>query len=295
MFVSLQIRIHGDASLPTLVYLPGMHGDWTLVSSLRAAVAGRVRFVEFTYPQTTVWSLGDYARAIEEALLANGVFEGWVIGESFGSQPAWQLIQQTTQAGAAGHAARRFRPQGLILAGGLVRHPTIWAVRLAHRVSGAVPLGAVKLCCRVYAWYAKFRHRHAPETLVSIKEFVANRTTQADRRAITYRYRIVAENDLRPVARQANIPIYYLAGLVDPIVPWCHVRWWLRRNCPGYRTGRTIWRADHNVLGTAPAESAELILRWMADEGVVVSGSQAASERRKRAGVGLKWRNLTKP
>src|SRR5437867_6557499 len=181
----LKIRVHGDASLPTLVYLPGMHGDCTLVSSFRAAVAGRVRFVEFTYPQTNAWALEDYGRAIEEALLDNGVLEGWMIGESFGSQPAWQLIKQTTQAGATGHTARRFRPQGLVLAGGLVRHPTIWAVRIAHRVSGTVPLGAVKLCCRVYAGYAKFRHTRAPETLARIKEFVVNRTTEADRRAIT--------------------------------------------------------------------------------------------------------------
>ena len=59
---ALQMRVHGDASLPTLVYLPGLHGDWTLVSSFRAAIAGRVRFVEFTYPLTTTWSLDDYAR-----------------------------------------------------------------------------------------------------------------------------------------------------------------------------------------------------------------------------------------
>src|SRR5947209_4789033 len=117
----LQIRIHGDAPLPTLVYLPGLHGDWTLVSSFRAAVAGRVRFVEFTYPRTLTWSLDDYAAAVEVALLNHGVQQGWLLAESFSSQ-----------------------------------------------------------------------------------------------------------------------------------VPWPQVRLWLRRNCPGYRGGRTIVRADHNVLGTAP-------------------------------------------
>ena len=64
----LQLRIHGDAALPTLIYLPGLHGDWTLVTSFRLALAGRVRFVEFTYPRTLMWSLEDYARAIEAAL-----------------------------------------------------------------------------------------------------------------------------------------------------------------------------------------------------------------------------------
>src|SRR5262245_18378414 len=198
----LQIRVQGDASQPTLVYLPGMHGDWTLVSSFRAMVAGRVRFVEFTYSQTATESLDDYAHGIENALLENGVTEGWLIGESFGSQPAWQLIKRSLEKVRARHAVKavsvpshaasrrsdardgtglefseaavgapaEFQPQGLILAGGFARHPTIWAVRMAHRVSGCVPLRAVKLFCRVYAWYAKFRHRRAPEPLSCIQE-----------------------------------------------------------------------------------------------------------------------------
>jgi hypothetical protein len=27
MLEELQLRIHGEASLPTLIYLPGLHGD----------------------------------------------------------------------------------------------------------------------------------------------------------------------------------------------------------------------------------------------------------------------------
>jgi len=156
-----------------------------------------------------------------------------------------------------------FRPLGLILAGGFVRYPVIWAVRIAVRVSSAIPLSCVKLFCVGYARYARFRHKRAPETLASVAEFVANRTLEADRRAIVHRYRLIADNDLGPAARRCALPVYYLAGLVDPLVPWCYVRWWLSRHCPGYRGGRMIWRADHNVLGTAPTASQELIWRWM--------------------------------
>ncbi len=352
MFDKLKMRIHGDSSLPTLIYLPGMHGDWTLVSSFRAAMTGRVRFVEFTYPRTTNWPLDDYGRAIEEQLLANGIGHGWLLGESFGSQPAWQIVKRFLErsgegnesnsagnlstncplsaslspAGSGGEGGRRpgegerswsqckreggrrlsvnrspspppqlpftrgtvqpaplpsreraeagsfgnnraagpvFQPLGLVLAGGFVRHPVIWAVRLAKRVSGAIPLRLVKLLCVGYARYARFRHRRAPETYASIGEFVANRTVEADRNAIVHRYTLIADNDLRPVARAARLPVYYLAGLVDPLVPWYYVRWWLRRNCPAYCGGKTVWRADHNVLGTAPRASAELIFQWM--------------------------------
>jgi pimeloyl-ACP methyl ester carboxylesterase len=134
---------------------------------------------------------------------------------------------------------------------------------MAQRVSERVPMRIVKLFCAIYARYAKFRHRRAPETLACVNEFVVNRTNEADRRAIVQRYAMIAENDLRPVARQTHSPVFYLAGVVDPLVPWPVVRWWLRRNCPGYRGGKTMWRADHNALGTQPQRSAEQILAWI--------------------------------
>ena len=88
----LQLRVHGEASLPTLIYLPGLHGDWTLVGGFLQALDGRVRFVEITYPRTLDWSLDDYAAAIEAALAQNGITSGWLLGESFGSQPLWALV-----------------------------------------------------------------------------------------------------------------------------------------------------------------------------------------------------------
>jgi pimeloyl-ACP methyl ester carboxylesterase len=272
----LQLRSHGDASLPALIYLPGMHGDWTLVSSFRAAVAERLRFVEITYPRTTRWSLEDHAHAIERELLANGVSRGWLLGESFGSQPAWALISRapgTADAAASGAdeaeaagATSRFQPEGLILAGGFVRHPLPWGVRLLQALNRAAPMWGLKVCCWFYGRYARFRHRDAPETLACVSEFVVRRTDEADRQAIVHRYSLIAENDLRPAARRTHLPVYYLAGLVDPLVPWCYVRWWLRRRCPGYRGGIILWRADHNVLATAPRACAERVLAWLRTE-----------------------------
>src|SRR2546429_4730066 len=95
----LQIRVHGDALLPTLVYLPGMHGDWTLVSSFRAAIRGRARFVELTYPRTTGWSLDQYAAAVKEALHAQNISHGWLLAESFSSQVAWVILSGKEPSG----------------------------------------------------------------------------------------------------------------------------------------------------------------------------------------------------
>ena len=49
MAEELKLQIHGDASLPTLIYFPGLHGDWTLNGRFRKQVLGRVRLVELTY------------------------------------------------------------------------------------------------------------------------------------------------------------------------------------------------------------------------------------------------------
>ena len=112
MAEELQLRVHGAASLPTLIYLPGLHGDWTLAGGFLRALGGQARFVEMTYPRTLTWSLEDYAAAIETALARAGIPDGWLLGESFGSQPLWALVGRG-----------KFPARGVILAGGFVKHP----------------------------------------------------------------------------------------------------------------------------------------------------------------------------
>lgn len=252
----LQLRSHGDPDAPALVYLPGIHGDWTLVGSFRAAMAGAVRFIEFTYPRTVGWSLADYAGAVEEALLAAGTRAGWVLAESFGSQVAWPLVAQP----------RGFQTHGLLLAGGFGRHPLPGPARGCRRVCAALPLRWLHGGLRVYAGCARFRYRHAPETLADLAEFVARRS-EADRRAVVHRLDLIAANDPAPLAERYGGPVHYLTGLADPVVPWPLVPGWLRRHCPGYRGMRIVPPADHAVLATAPVRSAALVRRWIAGTG----------------------------
>jgi pimeloyl-ACP methyl ester carboxylesterase len=249
----IQQRAHGDGSLPALIYLPGLHGDWTLVSSFRASMKGQVRFVEFAYPCRTDWLLDDYAQAIVDSLVNTGITEGWILAESFSSQVAWKILER---------ADERFRPLGLILAGGFVRHPITPGVHGFHAAHRLMPNCCFGALLKFYACYARLRHRHAPETLASIAEFVARRT-EADRAAIGSRYPLIADHDPREIAQRAMLPVYALTGFFDPIVPWPFVHPWLQKNCPGFRERRIIFKADHNVLGTAPQKSAEQILQWM--------------------------------
>jgi len=251
MAEELQLRIHGEASLPTLVYLPGLHGDWTLIGGFRKAIGQKVRFVEFTYPRTLTWSLDDYAAAIETALAKNGITGGWLLGESYGSQVLWALV-----------ARGKFSAQGAILAGGFVKHPLRWAVRLAEKLTGRISDAMVVRLIFAYAKIARFRYRRSPETVAGIDEFVSRRTG-FDRLAAQHRLHLIAENDPRPIARRTQLPVFGLTGVPDPIVPWPWVRSWLKKNCPALRDYKLIWGGDHNVLSTTPREATRQVLEWM--------------------------------
>ena len=252
----LRIRVHGDAAKPAVVYLPGLHGDWTLVSSFRVALGDRVRFVEFTYPRTRTWSLEDHAGAVLDKLAASDVREGWILAESFSSVVAWEVLECAPGCG--------FKVNGLILAGGFVRYPYSIMVRTARALNRAIPLWLIRMLCWIYGRYAVLRHRQAPETLECVAEFVRRRSEEADRQAICHRYDLILQSDARKFVESANVPIYQLCGFIEPVVPWWPVRRWLKRHCGMYKGSRLIWRADHNVLGTAPRVAAEQVVGWMA-------------------------------
>jgi len=245
------LHVYGEASQSTLIYLPGLHGDWTLVGSFHRALGNRVRFVEITYPRTLTWSLDDYAANVESALAEKGITRGWLLGESFGSQVVWPII-----------ARGRFEIEGIILAGGFMKHPVRAGVRFAEKCGRGISLSLLTRIMFGYAKIARFRYRHSPETMANIHEFIARRT-ELDRQAAVHRLRLIAQSDFRDVARLVRAPVFALSGFLDPIVPWIFVRRSLQKNCPALRDYKIIWCADHNVLSTAADASAEQIADWM--------------------------------
>jgi pimeloyl-ACP methyl ester carboxylesterase len=252
----LQIKTSGDAALPTLVYLPGLHGDWTLVTAFRIALSGRARFVEIMYPRSLTWQIPDYASAIMAALEVRGITTAWLIGESFGSQIAWQL---------AGNRSGTCKFQGLILAGGFVKYPIKRGPAALRWLGGFNSAKTFVSKLWIITWHARLRQRHLPEAVASLREFMARRT-KLDREAMRQRLCLLDDYDPRGIARELKLPVYFIGGFVDALVPWPLVLLWLRKNCPGYRGSKIFWFADHVVLATAPTRSAELILEWMRHE-----------------------------
>lgn len=257
-----------SSAVETLIYLPGLHGDWTLLGPFRAALGGRCRLVEFAYPRRTDWALEDYADAILGELERRGLNTGWVLAESFASQISWAMTRHFPglaqgPSGVERESARVFLPRGMILVGGFVRHPVPWGVDLARKVSGRLPLRVIGRMCKAYARLARRRCGEGGAFDRELDLFVARRSMESDRAAITSRYRLIRDSDLRPLARRVERPVYSLTGALDPIVPWPPVGRWLRRWCPGFRGSRILWGAGHNVLLDRPGESAEQILAWV--------------------------------
>lgn len=244
-------RTSGPPGAPTLIYLPGLHGDWTMIGAFREALGGAVTWVEMTYPRSPEWQLADYARHIEEQLLQHGIESGWLLGESFGSQVMWELVRRRPQAW-----------QGLILAGGFVRYPVPPFLGMTKRLLEVLPFAWVKRCLPAYVLYARVRHQKSPTARAGAAEFVARRTA-ADMRAMAQRLTLIAGSDPRETAAGLTIPLHHLYGAIDPIVPWPPVVRWLERNCPTLRGSRRIWASDHTVLATAAQSSAEQVLQWI--------------------------------
>lgn len=246
--MSVEIRVHGGAG-PVLIYLPGLHGDWGLIGQFRRELGDRVRFVEFSYSREPV-TLPALAAFVHDALERAGVRSGWLLGQSFGSQVAWGLLE------------RGFRADGVILAGGFVKHPWPWGVALLRGVMGGLPAAAIKPVYSAYSRVCNALARREARQAEEIMSFAARRGAP-EWRAAAWRLRLIAGSDPRPVARRTTAPVHYLGGGIDPLVPWPVITRWLRRECPGYAGEAIFPLSDHNVLGSAPRESAARILSWV--------------------------------
>lgn len=248
----LQLRLHPGSQGPTLVYLPGLHGDWTLVGPFRRALAGRATFAEITYPRTITWNLAHYGRAVAAALEAEGTPAGWLLAESFGSQVAWAMLAEP---------ALPWRIEGVVLAGGFVRYVPRWLARGGERAFRRLSAQALQRQVRRYVWIVRRLRYRTVADQEDLEEFVRRRT-EPDKAAAAHRLGLISAADWRPVAAATRLPVFHLAGLFDPVVCWWPVRRWLRRRCPGFRETRLITVSDHNVLSSAPGKSADQILRW---------------------------------
>jgi pimeloyl-ACP methyl ester carboxylesterase len=137
-----------------------------------------------------------------------------------------------------------------------------WGVPVAEWLVGNIPRPLLGCITFFYSRLLRIRYRHSPEVLETIREFLVRRT-DLDRRAAKHRLSLIRQNDLCAIAQQITAPIFMLSGLWDPIVIWSPVRRWMRQHCPALREFKILPRADHNVLGTASKQAADIVMNWI--------------------------------
>ena len=241
-----------------IIYLPGVHGDDSLAAGCRDRLGPGLRWVPTRY---RVHPGGTLDRLVDEVLWQvrkAGVDHGWLLAESFGSQVAWALLARCRNDRAAG-----FRPLGLVLAGGFVRHPMPWAAGCLGRWGRRAPTPLVKAILEVYRAYGWVRFAGDRPALRGLTRFCRRRARPRDRETVADRLELIAEVDLRAAASAVTVPVHALAGCWDVIVPWPPVFRWLARHCPGWRGGRVLAAGGHAVLVERPATSARIVAEWV--------------------------------
>jgi len=250
---SIPYRMHGDPQGHVLVYLPGLHGDFTLIRSFREHMVSSTAFVEFAYPLDGNPSLNELADSIHDALERLGVGDVTLLAESFGSQVAWAMIARPREA---------IRYRRLILSGGFVQYPWMGGVHLARGMVTTLGPGG-NLLLGSFPLYGRLFYESRPGLAHDLARFVEARSRTEDRRAIHHRLGLIAGSDFRSVAAGTRLPVHHLTGVFDPIVPWYPVQRWLQRHCPGYQGTVRFHTSDHAVLVSRPTAAARQISSWM--------------------------------
>ena len=145
----LQIRVHGNGSRRRWSIFPACMaiGRSSAVFAPRWAIVFGLSNSPIHARSPGRWKI--IRMPSKARLLAEGIDKGWLLAESWGSQPAWALVGRNLKT-----AASRFQVKGLILAGGFVKHPFGWGPGLLGWIGAHMPMGfyrsATTVLCRVF-------------------------------------------------------------------------------------------------------------------------------------------------
>ena len=195
----------GDPSAPVIVYLPGVHGDWTPQVGARPIISRDFHFVETAYPRVEHWTIEDYALALTELLDALEIESAHLVGESFGSLVAWQF-----------GIANPHRVRSFTLVGGFSRPPRFRVAAAAAVALKSLPTRLLESGIDVYVAGKTAAGEH--REIFQAGAYPAARTLRG-RRATANRMSIIQKAEFRDQLKEVRFPVRYLGGARDVIVP----------------------------------------------------------------------------
>ena len=243
----------GDAEATPVLYLPGVHGDWSFMDSARELLSERFRLIEVTYPRAGGWTLETYAGALDDLLDVLDLESVHLIGESFGSRVGWELGLNVPE-----------RIRSMVLVGGLcgpLRSQIIGAARQSlHRMPGPMLERGFDLFLSIKDWMGD----PWPEGDERAIPYVTSQSPRA-RRAAANRLGITFSTDFVPRLHRVRFPVAYVGGGSDPVVPVRREIESLRRRLPRHCDFRyhVIPGAPHTLLASHPRSTCERIVGWI--------------------------------
>lgn len=227
----------------TLVLLPGLDGSGVLFRPLVSRLPPQLRPIVVTYPQDRLLNYQQLVPLVLAVLPADGPF--LLLGESFGGPLAVMVASALARAGRNGLS-------GLVLSATFVRNP-VW-FRAAWLRFLAQP-SALRLFPFLSRAKAKFFGYSSSELDALIKEALS----EAAPRVVAHRLRCVMTVDVRRELAACGVPVLYLRGTRDFVVP--------RHNAADVAAALPSVRivpieAPHLVLQTQPEAGAAAIIEF---------------------------------
>ena len=249
----LVYRIRGGEGAVPVVYLPGVHGDWTPQAAASVILAGAFRLVEISYPREPLWRLEDYASALVSLLDRLEIESTHVVAESFGSLVGWEFGLE--------HGSR---VRSMVIVGGFCQPPGPRKVLLAKWGLSVLPTGLFEQGVDAYVAIRKHQGKlEHPEMEVDLP--YATVRTDLGRIATVSRFEIMCTSDYRHQLHEVLFPVRYIGGDSDLIVP---VKREIRTLSEllseeaGFQS-RLIANAPHMIISSHPVETAGQIADWI--------------------------------
>lgn len=258
-------QISGARDCPTIVYLPGVHGDWTPHERARPMLSREAHFIETAYPRLPHWALDDFSDALEDLLKRLGIESAHLVGESFGSLVAWQF-----------GLTRPERVRSLVLVGGFAQAPRFGVAAAAGRTLQLLPTFLLEAGIDMYV---ALKNTRGELRCASGQGAYPVTRTDRGRRATANRMAIIQRSDFRGKLTEIRFPVRYLGGARDVVVPVRREIATLRRELSaecGFQS-RIVSGAPHPMIASHPDSTVQQILRWVHETEQALEDSSAST------------------
>lgn len=244
----------GKKTGPPLVYLPGVHGDWTAQGRARPILSRDFHLIETAYPRIETWSIDDFAAALKDLLDSLGIESTHLVGESFGSLVAWKF-----------GIAHPERVRSFTLVGGFARPPRLGVAAAAASALRVIPTSMLESAIDLYV-AGKSALGQQRDSFADLGAYPAARTERGQR-AVANRMRIIQKTDFRDQLEMVRFPVRYVGGARDIVVPVRREIATLDTHLPPHCDFQSelVAGAPHTLIASHPEETAEYISRWARD------------------------------